>query len=72
MKKLYNKGLLVFLLMVNFTSGAYAKQPTVYGVHDPIDTNLGGIEWIFILASLVFFTGLILLVNGRSLKNKLS
>ncbi len=72
MKKLYKTVLLATLLMINYTSITHAKHATVYGIHDPIDTNLGGIEWIFIITLVMFFSGLVLVVNGRTLKNKIS
>ncbi len=68
--------LLIFLLSnINIVSAKVPEVkgvsiPTVYGVHDPIDTSLGGIEWIFILALFVFIAGLVLIVNGRSLKSQ--
>ena len=65
------------VLLFNTTT-IYAKVPdvkgvsvpTVYGIHDPIDTNLGGIEWIFLLALFTFLIGLVLIVNGKALKEQ--
>jgi hypothetical protein len=79
MKKIIRQGLILIVLLLSNVTLASAKDPqvlgasvpTVYGVHDPIDTSLGGVEWIFVLASLVFVIGLLLIINGKALKDRL-
>ncbi len=79
MKKITLYTIFAFTLLLSNITVISAKDPevkgvsvpTVYGIHDPIDTSLGGIEWIFILALLVFVTGLILIVNGKSIKSQM-
>lgn len=77
MKKTIKTILFTVILSLN-TTAIYAKVPdvkgvsvpTVYGIHDPVDANLGGIEWIYLLALFTFLTGLILIVNGKALKSQ--
>ena len=45
--------------------------PEAEEVHEPVDTNLGGIVWVFLLTLLLFSSGLVLVINGSSLKEKL-
>ena len=73
MKKVLKYTLFIHVLFINMMSSIYAKDPTatVYGVHEPIDTSLGGIEWLFVVASASFVMGLILIANGKALKNAL-
>ncbi len=71
MKNLIKYFLFAPALLLNVASAHAVGTPTVYGIHTPIETNLGGLEWIFVLASLVFLMGLLLVVNGRTLKNRL-
>lgn len=67
---------LISLAILSFsTSATYAKVPesisTIYGIHEPIDTSIGGVEWIFTLALFVFVTGLVLMVNGKIIISQL-
>lgn len=65
-------GLAFTAILLSNTIAVHAKDTaTVYGVHDPVDANLGGLEWIFILASFVFLTGQVLIVNGKTLNNRI-
>ncbi len=66
------KTMLIACMLLLSTSTIYAKDiPTVYGVHDPIDASLGGLEWIFILASGLFIAGQVLIVNGKALNKRI-
>lgn len=46
------------------------QQVTTTEVHQPVDTRLGGMQWIYILSILTFTTGIVLIVNGKSFFNK--
>lgn len=71
MKKSLITGLIAYTTLAS-TQTIYAKDiPTVYGVHDPIDASLGGIEWVFLLASGLFVAGQVLIVNGKALKKRM-
>ncbi len=44
------------------------EEVVVATTHTPVDTNLGGLQWIFLLSSVLFVFGVVLIVNGKSLK----
>jgi len=46
-------------------------DPEPEEIHEPVETNLGGIVWVFVLVFLLFASGLVLIINGSSLKEKL-
>lgn len=79
MKKIITRTIFLLTFLLSNITIISAKDPevkgvsvpTVYGIHDPIDTSLGGIEWIFILALFVFVAGLVLIANGKSLKSQI-
>ncbi len=43
-------------------------EAVVETTHTPVDTNLGGVQWVFLLSSVLFVFGVVLIVNGKSLK----
>ena len=72
MKKTFKYILSIPAFLLNVAVAKAHSTPTVYGVHTPVETNLGGLEWIFILAAFVFLVGLILILNGKALKSQLN
>lgn len=45
------------------------EEETVQATHTPVDTRFGGMLEVFVLSSVVFLFGIVLIVNGRYLKN---
>ncbi len=71
MKNILKSILLTGIFLATPIVAQASGTPTVYGVHTPVETSLAGIEWIFVLASFVFFLGLTLVTNGKALNSQI-